>query len=155
EVLVALVKQSGLGKLVKLRVLDGKGRVRLVSIKLEPRPDLPTLQRSSLVGRPAPDFLPSVQAGAKVGKISTPKGQVVLLDFFATWCGPCIEAMPHLEELHQRFGQKGLTVIGVSTESASIVAAAAARFHLKYSLAADETESVSQSYRVFALPTLV
>jgi peroxiredoxin len=63
--------------------------------------------------------------------------------------------MPHVEELHERLSSHGLKVIGISTESPSIVAAAAGRFHLKYPLASDENEAVSGSYHVFALPTMV
>jgi thiol-disulfide isomerase/thioredoxin len=87
--------------------------------------------------------------------LSSLKGRVVLIDFFATWCGPCVMSMPHLEELHKKLGPKGLTVLGVSTESASIVAGARDKFHLSYPLASDENEGVSGSYRVFALPTMV
>jgi peroxiredoxin len=153
--LVAEVKRAGLGHLAHLRLVDKRGHTRTVSLKLEARPDMETLQRNTLVGRPAPDFALSVQAGSKLGKLSSLRGQVVLLDFFATWCGPCVQAMPHLEELHERLGSRGLKVIGISTESPSTVAAAAERFHLKYPLASDEGEAMQNAYHVFALPTLV
>jgi peroxiredoxin len=153
--LIEAVKQAGVGRQVQLRLVDAKGHTRTVAVKLEARPDMRTLQKSQLVGRPAPDFEPSIQSGARLGKISSLHGKVVLIDFFATWCGPCVLAMPHLEELHQRLGAKGLTVLGVSTESSAIVANAAHKFNLSYSLASDENEGVSGSYRIFALPTLI
>jgi peroxiredoxin len=153
--LIGEVKQAGVGKQVKVRVVDPKGHTRTVEVKLEARPDMRTMQRTQLVGKPAPDFEPAVQAGPKLGKLSSLRGKVVLIDFFATWCGPCVMAMPHLEELHQKLGPKGLTVLGISTESSAIVAGAAQRFRLSYTLASDENEGISGSYRVFALPTMI
>jgi thiol-disulfide isomerase/thioredoxin len=44
------------------------------------------------------------------------RGQVVLVDFWATWCGPCLELFPHTVELHRRFGDRGLAVITVSLD---------------------------------------
>jgi len=153
--LIGAVKRAGVGKTIKLRLADASGKQRTVAITLEAKPRMDDLQRGSLVGHPAPDFEPAVQVGAKLPRISAMKGQVVLIDFFATWCGPCIALMPHVEHLHTTLGQKGLKVLGVSTESAEIVAGAAARFHVSYPLASDESESVSQRYRVFAIPTMI
>ena len=45
------------------------------------------------------------------------RGQVVLVDFWATWCGPCLDLFPHTVELHQRFGALGLAVITVSLDN--------------------------------------
>jgi peroxiredoxin len=155
EILIDAVKRAGVGQVVKLKVLDGKGVQRVVSLKLEARPEMSELQRNALVGKSAPDFTPAVLTGAKLGKLSSLKGQVVLIDFFATWCGPCVASMPHINGLHETLGAKGLKVIGVSTESADIVGRVAERFKLKYSIAADENEGISRSYKVYALPTMV
>jgi peroxiredoxin len=155
QAVIDSVQKGGVGHEAKLRLVDPKGHTRTVSLTYEARPDRETLQRTSLVGKTAPDFLPAVQVGDKLPKLSGLRGKVVVIDFFATWCGPCIEAMPHLEELHQKLKKQGLVVFGVSNESASIVAHAAERFHLSYPLASDDGDNVSASYQVFALPTLV
>jgi thiol-disulfide isomerase/thioredoxin len=44
------------------------------------------------------------------------RGQVVLVDFWATWCGPCVALLPHAVELHERFGDRGLAVVTVSLD---------------------------------------
>ncbi|HEX9101646.1 MAG TPA: redoxin domain-containing protein, partial [Polyangia bacterium] len=152
---IQAVQRGGVGHAAKLKLVDAKGHTRTVGVTFEARPDRESLQRHALVGREAPDFQPSVQAGAKLGRLSTMRGKVVVIDFFATWCGPCVEAMPHVEELHRKLGGKGLVVMGVSNESRDIVARAAERFHVTYPLASDDGEGVSTSYQVFALPTMV
>ena len=152
---IEAVQRGGVGHAAKLRLVDAKGHTRTVAVTYEARPDRETVQRHALIGHEAPDFQPSVQAGDKLGKLSSLRGKVVVIDFFATWCGPCIESMPHVEEMHKKLGGKGLVVLGVSNESREIVAHAAERFHVTYPLASDEGEGISTSYQVFALPTMV
>jgi peroxiredoxin len=66
-------------------------------------------------GTPAPDFrLPSL-AGGDVGLASF-RGKTVVLNFWATWCPPCVSEMPSLERLHRALGPEGLAVVTVSAD---------------------------------------
>ena len=63
-------------------------------------------------GTVAPDFTANAPDGKPV-KLSDYRGKLVLVDFWATWCGPCKVTMPHMEKLHQELGAQGLVVLGV------------------------------------------
>ena len=65
--------------------------------------------------KPAPDFTLK-DADGKVVKLSDFKGKVVLLDFWATWCGPCKIEIPWFIEFQNKYGKDGLQVVGVSTD---------------------------------------
>lgn len=66
-----------------------------------------------LEGKPVPAFSMKTFAGKTVTSASL-KGKVVILDFWATWCGPCKAASPTMQALHAKYGKKGLVVIGAN-----------------------------------------
>jgi len=69
----------------------------------------------ALIGKRAPDFKGEFSLNGKPTKLSDLKGKVVLLDFWAVWCGPCVATFPHLREWHNEYKDKGLEIIGVTT----------------------------------------
>jgi thiol-disulfide isomerase/thioredoxin len=69
----------------------------------------------SLIGKPAPDFQGDFALNGKPFKLSDLKGKVVLVDFWAVWCGPCVSTFPHLRDLSTEYKDKGLEVVGVTT----------------------------------------
>ena len=82
----------------------------------------------------------------------------VLLDFWATWCKPCLAALPELDALHRRFSPRGLTVIGVSVDGPRNfpkVRPMAQRLGLGFPIVLDEDGSLQQRYQARAIPTSV
>ena len=67
------------------------------------------------VGKPAPDFQTKTADG-KPFRLSDLKGKVVLINFWATWCGPCAKEIPELVALQQKYAARGFTVVGVSED---------------------------------------
>ena len=68
-------------------------------------------------GQPAPDFTLDDLQGQSVS-LSDFRGQAVFLDFWASWCGPCIEALPHLEEIKQRTRDQKVVFLNISLDPA-------------------------------------
>ena len=80
----------------------------------------------------APDFTLPTPDGRDL-QLSSYRGKVVLLDFWATWCDPCREEIPHFVELQQKYGDRGLQIIGVSMDdSPEPVRPFYQRFHMNY-----------------------
>jgi len=70
--------------------------------------------RPPRIGTAAPDF--TVQDADRKVTLSDFHGKVVLLNFWASWCAPCVEEMPSLVQLQERFQDKGITVLGISVD---------------------------------------
>lgn len=104
---------------------------------------------------PAPDFTLKSNSGGNV-KLSELRGQVVMVNFWASWCGPCRQEMPLLDALHQRYKDLGFTVLGVNVEEDP----AAARSLLEevpvtFPILFDSNNRVSEAYEVDAMPSTV
>jgi peroxiredoxin len=83
------------------------------------------------------------------------KGKVVLLNFWATWCEPCLEEMPALERLARTYRARGLVVVALSVdrEGASVVRPYLERHRLTFPVGLDPQQAVARLYRVWALPS--
>jgi len=105
------------------------------------------------IGALAPDFtLPGLD-GTPV-RLSDLRGKTVLINFWATWCGPCRKEFPELVKLVQQQGDRGLVVLAVDvSESRDDVARFAQEFGATFPIVLDSDSSVVQSYRLIGLPT--
>jgi thiol-disulfide isomerase/thioredoxin len=74
----------------------------------------------ALVGKPAPDFRGDFAVNGKPTKLSELKGKVVVLEFWAFWCKPCIGTFPYLIEWRDKYKSKGLEVVGVTLYSCEL-----------------------------------
>ena len=105
-------------------------------------------------GKPAPAFRLKT-FGGKAMSLADFRGQVVLLDFWATFCIPCVEALPELQALHAKHAGRGFAVIGVTVDDrAALVEKATARAKVGYPIL-QATPEVWNAYKVTALPALI
>jgi peroxiredoxin len=103
--------------------------------------------------RPAKDFqVPDL--GQKPLRLSEFKGKVVCLNFWATWCKPCEAEMPSMERLWQRYRERGLVVLAVSTDADPAPVARFVKKHgLTFPVGVDRDMQAAHLYGVWALPS--
>lgn len=130
--------------------------VALVALAVVPRL-VPSVGR--MVGKPAPDANLTVAANGVVGskmRLADLKGRPVLLDFWASWCGPCGLVAPIVDRAAKRYESKGLVVMGVNIDDApGTIRAYASAKGLHYPMVIDTDRQASSRYGVSQLPTLV
>lgn len=103
----------------------------------------------------APDFTLKANGGGNL-RLSEHRGEVILLNFWASWCGPCRQEMPLLETLHQRYGELGFSVLGVNVDKDPAKAAQLLRdIPVSFPVLLDDQGSVAARYDVSAMPTTV
>jgi thiol-disulfide isomerase/thioredoxin len=103
----------------------------------------------------APDFTLKTLDGQEI-TLSKLKGKVILLDFWATWCGPCRESIPHLVHLYKTYQKNGLEVIGMNLDRGDIetVRRFAKSMNIPYPIVSTP-EEVSRNFGITGLPTAV
>jgi peroxiredoxin len=116
-----------------------------------------TGEAGGLIGNPAPDFKVKTVTGSK-GSVSLNDlhGQVVLLDFWGTFCEPCKKSFPKLEALQHKYAASGLRVIGISEdedEDKDKIAGFADTYGAKFALAWDGDKSIARRYKPETMPS--
>lgn len=118
-------------------------------------PTRPTLRRGSVaIGDVAPGLDAQRVLGPDAIDLDQLRGRVVLLDFWATWCGPCRQVSHWLHALQEEQRGNGLSVVGVSAEPSAVVAAHLRRSPVSYTVAGDGGLT-HRRYGISAVPTLV
>ena len=112
------------------------------------------IHAASVQGK-APDFTLKSNSGKNI-KLSELRGQVVLLNFWASWCGPCRQEMPLLEKLQRRYSSLGFTVLGVNVEEDPRKAKTLLKdISVSFPILFDTRNKVSKQYKVSAMPSTV
>lgn len=135
------------------------GAIALIALVwvMTDRTELPSVGE---VERPVPDVVLTALDGSEVD-FSAYQGQVVLVNFWATWCEPCIRETPALQAAYAQYRDDGLMIVGVNLTNDELlqgntvddVRAFAEQFHVEYPIALDMEGEATRAFRVFPLPT--
>ena len=103
----------------------------------------------------APDFMLKSLDGANL-RLEEYRGQVVLINFWASWCGPCRQEMPLLDRLHHRYEDTGFAVLGVNVEGdADGAQEIVDKTNVTFPILIDDGQRVSELYSLEAMPSTV
>jgi peroxiredoxin len=110
---------------------------------------------ADIVGQPAPDFALRSLKGPSM-RLSEHLGEVVIINFWATWCGPCRQEMPLLDELYGKYQRAGLVMLSVNIDDNAAPAIEMAQtLKISYPVLFDSRKEVSRAYDVSAMPVTV
>jgi peroxiredoxin len=105
-------------------------------------------------GQVAPSFTGTVLAGGEPVRLEDLRGKVVYLDFWASWCGPCRQSLPWMEQLRRDFGRSGLEVVAVNVdETADDAIRFLKRYAVSYPILGDAKGDIAALYDVREMPS--
>lgn len=133
------------------KIISGTGHLLLLLVAL-----LLALGVSAReVSGPAPDFTLKSRSGENI-KLSELRGEVVMINFWASWCGPCRQEMPLLDALYQRYRPLGFTILGVSVdENLDDARRLLKEIPVTFPVLFDTDNKVADLYELVAMPSTV
>jgi len=109
---------------------------------------------AKLVDRPAPECNLTALNGAPIENLQALKGKVIYVDFWASWCPPCVQSFPFMNQLQQDYGSRGLQVMGVNLDEKVADAEKFLSEHTaEFSIVADPTKQCAKDFDVIAMPS--
>ena len=114
-----------------------------------------SLASSGLMGQLAPDFVLKSASGENL-RLSEFRGDVVMINFWATWCGPCRQELPLLDEMYTRYQRVGFSLLGVNIDDDSRKALnMISELGVSFPVLFDVSKEVSKLYKVNAMPVTI
>lgn len=141
------VQRYSAGSVVAIEY-ERAGKTQVVQVALGER-----LDAAALVGKKAPRI--SLPQMGKEHPFTPTAGKVVIIDFWATWCGPCEPVRRALEDFQRQRGKSDIEIAGISSEDAETVKAFYHKRRAAYPILLDDKSAVTLSYRVAGYPTIV
>jgi len=150
--ITSVISKSKTGSTVGIEVFrDGK-KIPL-KVKLTDRPDDISSLTGSAIGSKMAELGKNFYQNGDKRKA---KPKATLLDFWATWCGPCRKTLPILESIYSKLGNQGLEIIGIADEDLNTLNAFYERQHRSpYPLYRDATKELWRRYGIRSVPTLM
>jgi len=127
------------------------GRIALCAAALAASASVPAVAPTSS----APDFTLHSMGGPNL-RLQEQRGRVVMINFWATWCGPCRQEMPHLNRLYDKYKASGFVLLGVNVDDdAGNAQVVATKLGVKFPVLLDSDKLVSKLYDLSTMPSTV
>ncbi len=150
--LLQTIQSMEVGEIVEL-TLGRNGKIITKKMALSPRPEDIRSITNLMVGSPFTALKGSFYANSIDSEFL--KGKTIILDFWATWCGPCKFTLPSLEKLYQNYKSKDVVIVGISSEPLSLLKQFQEKNPHSYPLFNDTSKLTHKDYSIMAFPTMV